>query len=102
MVIANHDIYWLTGPDFEKKSAAENLGPTGLNQSQNEVFCHFPGFGSLVFLENAYNDILKQCLAFSRGKTYEKNFWAQIWVKQAKIRPKIGLKISFFLPFSEV
>ena len=48
--------------------------------AQNEVFNHFLGFGSLVFL-----------------KTYEKNFVAQIWAKQTEI----GLEISF-LSFSQV
>ena len=45
---------------------------TGLNQTQNEVFCHFLEFGSLVFLEIAYNDGLQQCLTSSRGKAREK------------------------------
>ena len=49
-----------------------NLGPMGLNQTQNEVFLHSLDFGSLVFLEIAYNDNLQQCLAFSKGKTHEK------------------------------
>ena len=45
-----------------------------LNQAQNEVFCHFLEFGSLVFLDIAYNDSLKQCLTSSKCKTHEKNF----------------------------
>ena len=49
--------------------------------AQNEVFNHFLGFGSLVFL-----------------KTYEKNFVAQIWAKQTEI----GLEISFFVIFSSL
>ena len=61
----------------------------GLNQAQNEVFCDFLEFGSLVFLEIAYNDSLQQCLTTSRGKTRKKKLRAQIWAKQAKIRPKI-------------
>ena len=44
-------------------------------------FCHFLKFGSLVFLEIAYNDSLQQCMISSRGKTHEKNFGDQIWVK---------------------
>ena len=37
-----------------------NLGPTGVNQTQNEVFCHFLEFGSWVFLEIAYGDSLRK------------------------------------------
>ena len=35
---------------------------------------NFLKFGSLVFLEIAYNDNLQQFLTSNRGKTYEKNF----------------------------
>ena len=35
-------------------------------------FCHFLKFGSLVFLEIAYKDSLRQCIRSSRGKTHEK------------------------------
>ena len=34
----------------------------------------------------------------SRGKTQEKNIWAQIWVKGANVRPEI----RFFLSFSQI
>ena len=74
---------------FEKKLCNPNLGPTGLNQVQNEVFRHFPEFESLVFLEIAYSDTLQQCLTSSGGKTHEKSFWTQIWVKRAKIGSEI-------------
>ena len=40
-----------------------NLGPAG----QNDVFYHFPEFGSLLFFEIAYNDSLRQYLSFSIG-----------------------------------
>ena len=40
---------------------------------KTRFFCHFLKFGSLVFLEIAYNDNLQQCLTSSRGKV-EKNF----------------------------
>ena len=43
--------------------------------SETSFFCHFLKFGPLVFLEIAYNDNLQQCLASSRGKIHEKNFW---------------------------
>ena len=59
---------------FEKKNCGLNLGLTGLNQAQNEVFGHFFEFGLLVFLEIAYNDSLQQCITSSRNKTHEKKF----------------------------
>ena len=78
---------------FEKKYRRPNLGPTGLNQAQNEVLHNFLEFGSLVFLEIAYNDSLQQCLTYSRGKNpWKKMFGTQIWTKWAKISPGI----SFF------
>ena len=51
------------------------LKSTGLNQTQNEVFRHFLEFGSLIFLEIAYNDSLQQCLTSNKGKTRGKYFW---------------------------
>ena len=63
-----------------------------LSQVQNQVFCHFLEFGSYVFLEIESKDSLRQCLTSNRGKTHEKKFGAQVWVKWTKI----GLKISFF------
>ena len=81
---------------FLKKNGGPNLGPMDLNHAQNEIFRHFLEFGSYVFLEIAYNDSLRQCLTSSRGKT--RVFGAQIWAKRAKLGPKI----SFFLPFSQV
>ena len=40
---------------------------------------HFFKFGSLVFLEIAYNDSLQQFITSSNGKTLEKIFRDQIW-----------------------
>ena len=37
----------------KEKFVSLDLGPTGLNQALNEVFCHFIEFGSFVFLEIA-------------------------------------------------
>ena len=54
---------------FEKKYRRPNLGPTGLNQAQNEVLHNFLEFGSLVFLEIAYNDSLQHIVEV---KTHEK------------------------------
>ena len=55
----------------KKKIGSPNLGPTGINQAQNEVF----EFGLYVFLEITYDDSLRQCLTSSRGKIHEKKFW---------------------------
>ena len=49
------------------------MGPIGLNLAQDEFFCHFLEFGSLVFLELTYNDSLEQCQTSNRGKTHKKN-----------------------------
>ena len=58
---------------FWGKIGGLNLDPNGLNQAQNEVFCHFLEFVTYLFLEIAHNDSLRQCLTFSRDKTHEKN-----------------------------
>ena len=55
---------------FKKIFRGSNLGPTGLNQVQNKVYHHFLEFGSLVFLEIAYNDSLQRCVRSSGGKTH--------------------------------
>ena len=41
---------------------------------ETKFFFHFLKFGSLVFLQMAYNDILQQSIASIRGKNYEKDF----------------------------
>ena len=83
---------------FEKKIGGLNLGATGLNQAQNEVFPHCLEFGSYIFLEIEYDDSLRQYLTSSRGKIYEKIFGAQILAKRAKI----GAEIRFFTIFSSL
>ena len=42
----------------EKKNffGSQNLGPTGPNRAQNEVFLYFLESGESIFLETAYND----------------------------------------------
>ena len=55
-----------------KKNGGLNWGPTGLNQSQIEVFRHFLKFGSYVFHGIAYDDSPRQFLTSSGGKTHEK------------------------------
>ena len=57
-------------------------------------FCHSLKFGSLVSLEIVYNDSLQQCLLV-KVKYMKINFWAQIWVKLAKIWSKIKLFAIF-------
>ena len=57
-----------------KKIWRPEFGPKGQNGAQNQVFCYFIKFGSLVFLEIAYNDSLEQCLTTSRDKTCQKNW----------------------------
>ena len=69
------------------------MGPTVLNQAQDEVFCDFLEFASLDFCETAYNDSLHQCLTSSRGKTKKK--WGPKFIQ--KSGPKLG-----FLSFSQV
>ena len=81
---------------LKKKIGGPNLGPTSLNQAQNDVFPHFLEFGSYVFLENAENDSLREYLTSSRCKTHKKNLGPQIWLKRAKIVPEI----RFFTIFS--
>ena len=39
---------------FIKEIGGLNLGSTGQNEAQNEVFCRFLEFGSYVFLEIEY------------------------------------------------
>ena len=61
-------------PIFIKSFGGPNLGPTSLSQPQNKAFHHFLGFGSQVFLEIEYDDSLRKCLIFSKGKPHEKKF----------------------------
>ena len=83
---------------LKKEVGSLNMDSMDLNQAQNEVFHHFLGFGSYVFLEIAYNNSVRQCLTSSRSKVHENNFKAQIWVKQVKIGPEI----RFFVIFSSL
>ena len=53
----------------------------GQNQAQNQVFCYFFKFGSLVFLEIAQDDSLEHGLTISRGKTHEKKLGVPKWVQ---------------------
>ena len=76
MMIADHDILWLTEPDFWKK----NLGGPNLRQMSKiglkaRFFYYYLKFGSLVSLDIAYNDSSQQCLTCSWGKIHEKKLW---------------------------
>ena len=62
-------------------------------------FCHFLKFGSLVFLEIAYNGSLQQRLTSSKGKTHKKILGTKLWSKRPKIRPKISFFFCHFLKF---
>ena len=82
---------------FEKKKKKirdPNLGPTGVNQTQNEVFRYFLEFGWLVFHEIACNYSLEQCLTSSSGKTHKK-------ILGPKFGPKLDL-IRNFLNFGSL
>ena len=65
----------------KKKNGGPNLDPTVLSHAQNEVLDHFLEFGSLVFLEIAYNDSFQQCLISGRSKTHEISFspFSRVW-----------------------
>ena len=83
---------------LKKKFGGQNLGQMGQNRAQSYVFCFFLKFGSLVFLEIAYNYSLQRCVTTSGVKIHEKFFLVQIWVKSTKI----GSKIKFFVIFSSL
>ena len=80
-----------TGKIYIKIFWAQIWGKGGQNQIRNQVFCHFLKFGSLDFLDIAYNDSLQQCIISSRGKTHEKNFWGP---NLGQNGPKSGLKLQ--------
>ena len=56
---------------LEKKIGSPGLGPTYLNQTQNEVFCHFIEFLSYFFLQIAYSDTLWQFLMYGNDKIHD-------------------------------
>ena len=82
-----------------KKILEPKFGPKRPKSVLKPVFSsHFLKFGSLVFLEVAYNDSLQICLAFRRGKIHEKNFGGpNLWQRGQK-RPKT----RFFAIFSSL
>ena len=105
MMIADHDIQGLREPNVFKKVKISSLklGKMGQNQARN-FFFHFLKFGSLVFLEIAYNESLQQCLTCSRGKIPDKKFGDLIFGKmgqnQAKIQGFFAIFSSLFHQFS--
>ena len=71
-MIAEHEIYWLTEPDFWKTTGGPNLGQMG----QNRAF----SFSKVCFISFPWKKIL----------------WTKFGPKRAKIRPKISFfAISF-------
>ena len=51
-------------------------------------FSHFLKFGSLVFLEIAYNNSLQQYLTSNRGKTYAKKIGSPTFGQTAQNRAR--------------
>ena len=86
---------WLTmiSGDWRSQIFGETGGPNEQKSVPKLDFCHFLKFGSLVFLEIAYNDSLQQCITSSRGKILKKSFGDQIW---AKIRLKTRFSVIFW------
>ena len=81
---------------LKRKFDSLNLGQMGQNPAWNQVFCYFLKFGSLFFLEIAYNDSLQQCITSRRIRVDTiKIFGDQILAKGTKI----GLETSFFCHF---
>ena len=79
------------GKTHENNFLGLTLGQRGRNRFQNQFFCHFLKFGSLIFLEFAYNDSLQQCLTCNKGKIYEKKFGSEF-----------GPDTRFFVIFSSL
>ena len=78
MMIADHISSDRQSKIFEKKKKKKKkklrarFGSSGSKPGPKFVFRDFLEFGSNVFLEIAYDDILRQCLTSSRGKNHEK------------------------------
>ena len=66
---------------------------------ESSFFCHCLKFGSLVFLELAYNDSLQQCLTCRRGKIHEKKFLDPNLVQRGQNRSQ-NQNFYHFLKFS--
>ena len=82
------------GTNYEKIFRDQIWCKTGQNPAQNQDFCDFLKFISLVFFKIAYNDSLQQCITSSRGKTYKKKFGDQIWGKTGQNHQFLGLQIG--------
>ena len=82
-----------------KKCFRLEFGPKGAKIGPKTRF--FVIFSSLVhqFSLKLHTDSLQQCKISSRGKTYEKIFWALIWAKTGQNQNQ---NCFFFLPFSQV
>ena len=57
---------------FYKKFWQPEFGPNEPKSASNKIFHHFLGFRSQVLLEVEYDDSLRICLIFSKGKPHEK------------------------------
>ena len=86
---------------LNKSFASPNLGQVGQNQAQTSFFSfHFLIFGSLVFLEIAYNESLQKCLSSSTGKIH-KNTLGPKFGPEGKILPETNF-FCHFLKFGSL
>ena len=69
--------------------------------AQNQFFCHFFKFGSLVFVEIAQVDSLEHFLTTSVDKTLESNFWGPKWVQNQGICHFLKVASLFFLDIAQ-
>ena len=73
-----------------------DFGPNWPKWDPKLGFCHFLKFGSLVFLEIAYNNSFQHCITSSRGKTHTKNFFETTFApERANIGPETRLLAIF-------
>ena len=78
--------------DFWVQICAKGAKGAKVRPGTSFFFVIFLRFGSLVFLEIAYNDSLQQCLTSRRSKTHEQTFWGPTFSQN---RPKPGPKLVF-------
>ena len=78
MMIADHDIYWLTDPDSWKKNLVAQIWDKWAKiRPKTRFFLPFSQVWFISFPGNYiqwYNDSLEQCITSSRDKIYEKSF----------------------------
>ena len=79
--------------------AGANLGETDQNWARNQVFYKFFIFDSLVFLQNAQNNSLEQCLTTNqqREELRKKKLGIQNWAQNQVFVIFSGLHHQFYL-----